>query len=127
MKKNIIWKGTSLHDLKSLPKQVREAAGFQLDRLLSGVPPLLWRSLSFIDPHLKEMQLLICGDYRLFYLDRVDHLAAISQTIPFIPHFRECIYILHVCQYESDEQLQQQLEKVRHQLRTLFFPESSVV
>jgi len=44
--KPLYFEGSSLEDLRELPKEARRALGFQLERLQSGYEPKNWKPLS---------------------------------------------------------------------------------
>jgi len=44
--KSLYFEGSSLEDLRELPKEARRALGFQLERLQAGYEPKNWKTLS---------------------------------------------------------------------------------
>lgn len=46
MLKPIHFEGTSLEDLRALPKNVRQVIGFQLERIQSGSDPINWKPVN---------------------------------------------------------------------------------
>ena len=55
--KELYWVGTSLDDLKELPEDVVQMAGYQLHRIQSGQVPADWKPMTSIGQGVKEIRI----------------------------------------------------------------------
>jgi len=118
--KDIIWKGTSLDDLKGYPSDVREATGFQLERLQNGLPPSHWRYVQADQKYLKEMNIILEQDYRLYYVDQLDSkILNSTKTVRVFPSVRNAICILHVCHIDTPDKEAHHINIARQRLESL--------
>lgn len=84
--KNIYWVGSSKENLISFPKEVRKEAGFQLNKIQSGLAPDDWKSLDNIGAGIKEIRIRDnTGIYRIIYIAK----------------FEDAIYVLHCFQKKA--------------------------
>lgn len=86
MDKPILWKGSSLEDLRGFPEAARKQAGQDLRKLQRGEMPDDWRPFAEIGPGVNEIR-IDCADgwFRVLYVAR----------------FEEAIYVLHSFQKAS--------------------------
>lgn len=82
-KKPLIWKGSSFEDIKNdkiFPLEARKEAGYQLDRIQSGLDPEDWKPFNQVGPGTREIRISL-GDgwYRVMYVAK----------------FPEAVYVLH--------------------------------
>lgn len=67
--KSIIFKGTSLDDLRDFPINARREAGFQLDKVQQGLSPSDWKPMSSVGQGVQEIRIKDhTGAYRVIYI-----------------------------------------------------------
>ena len=67
--KELYWVGTSLDDLKELPEDVVQMAGYQLHRIQSGQVPADWKPMTSIGQGVKEIRIQESTNaYRIIHL-----------------------------------------------------------
>lgn len=78
--KDIVWRGTSLDDLKAFPDDVKRDAGHELGKVQCGLQPTDYKPVSTWGIGVIEIRLTgEDGEYRVVYVARFD----------------EAIYVLH--------------------------------
>lgn len=78
--KQILWVGSSHHDLLAFPRDSRREAGFQLGKVQAGLEPADWKPFDEVGAGTRELRLRDpSGTYRVLYVAR----------------FEEAIYVLH--------------------------------
>ena len=77
--KPIIWLGSSYNDLLDFPKEARQSAGYNLDKIQRGQEPTDWKPMTSIGQGVKEIRIHCDNEYRVIYLAQKD----------------EGIYVLH--------------------------------
>ncbi len=77
--KSIIWLGSSYDDLLDFPKEARQSAGYNLDKIQRGQEPTDWKPMASIGQGVKEIRIHYDNEYRIIYLAQKD----------------EGIYVLH--------------------------------
>lgn len=78
--KHLIFRGTSLVDLRGFPAHARSEAGFQLDQVQHGRAPDDWKPMASVGPGVKEIRVKDeAGIFRVMYVAR----------------FADAIYVLH--------------------------------
>ena len=98
--KPIVWIGSSLEDLRALPKPARSRAGYELRRIQHGLMPTDWKPMPGIGPGVQELRIQIGRQLRVFYVAR----------------FKEAIYVLHAFEKKSRKTSRQDLEKGKSRL-----------
>ncbi|QJE74542.1 type II toxin-antitoxin system RelE/ParE family toxin [Aerophototrophica crusticola] len=84
--KPIIFRGTSLQDLRDFPEPVRREAGYQLGRVQSGLEPTDWKPMQGIGPGVQEIRVRDgLGAFRVIYVAK----------------FADAIYVLHCFQKKT--------------------------
>ena len=66
--KKINWMGSSYKDLISFPKDAKQLAGFNLDRVQRGLEPKDWKPMASIGTSVKEIRIHTATEYRIIYL-----------------------------------------------------------
>lgn len=80
--------GTSREDLKGLPEEARETAGFQLFKVQQGKEPDDWKPMPIVGAGVQEIRVRDEGGaYRVLYMAR----------------FGEAVYVLHVFEKRSQK------------------------
>ncbi|RUR04644.1 type II toxin-antitoxin system RelE/ParE family toxin [Legionella sp. km772] len=77
--KPIIWLGSSYNDLLDFPKEARQSAGYNLDKIQRGQEPADWKPMTSIGQGVKEIRIHCDNEYRVIYLAQKE----------------ESIYVLH--------------------------------
>ncbi len=87
--------GPSREELRQLPEDAREAAGFQLFKVQQGKEPDDWKPIPTIGSGIQEIRVRDqSGPYRVFYVAK----------------FEEAVYVLHVFQKRSQKTARADLE-----------------
>ena len=88
--KAIIWRGSSLDDLRAFPEEVRKRAGFQLRKLQRRELPDDWRPFPEAGSGVNEVRLASTdGSFRVMYVAK----------------FEEALYVLHSFQKKTKQTL----------------------
>ena len=93
--------GSSRDDLRELPEDARETAGYQLFKVQQGKEPDDWKPMPAVGTGVQEIRVWEeSGTYRILYLAR----------------FEEALYVLHVFEKRSQRTSQRdiQLAKERY-------------
>lgn len=68
-RKELFWVGTSLKDLKAFPENAKQMAGYQLDRVQTGLEPTDWKPMLTVGSGAREIRIKDDGNaYRVFYM-----------------------------------------------------------
>lgn len=87
-KKEIDFRGDSLDDLRAFPVLARKEAGFQLDKVQSGLDPDDWKPMNTIGSGVREI--------------RVQDLAGIFRVI-YVAKLANAVYVLHCFQKKTEK------------------------
>jgi phage-related protein len=60
--------GTSEDDLSAFPREVKQAAGFQLFRVQAGLMPADWKLMLNVGAGAYEIRVLVLGEWRVIYV-----------------------------------------------------------
>jgi phage-related protein len=99
--KSVYFVGSSRDDLRELPEDARETAGYQLFKVQQGKEPDDWKPMSMVGTGVREIRVWEeSGTYRILYVAR----------------FEEALYVLHVFEKRSQKTPQRdiQLAKERY-------------
>ena len=96
--------GSSLADLRAIPKPTRVDMGRQIDRLQRGLDPRSWRPLPSVGRGVREIRIRSEGNiYRSMYVTNIDDI----------------VHILHVFEKKSQRIPTQAIKIARSRLQTL--------
>jgi phage-related protein len=85
--KKVLWVGNSYEELLSFPKEARQKAGFQLDKVQLGFETDNWKPFDEVGMGVKEIRIRdISGIYRVMYVAK----------------FEEAVYVLHCFQKKTE-------------------------
>ena len=70
MRKELIWVGRSLEDLRAFPEDARRQAGHQLNLVQLGLDPDDYRPMPGVGPGVVEVRIHSAAEYRVFYVAR---------------------------------------------------------
>jgi phage-related protein len=88
MSKPVEFRGTSLEDLRAFPKDARQEAGFQLDRLERALEPLDWKPMKDIGKGVREIRIReASGAFRVIY----------------VATLKDAVYVLHCFQKKTQK------------------------
>lgn len=88
LKKPIDFRDSSLDDLCDFPKEARREAGYQLDRVQSGLDPDDWKPMNTLGSGVREIRIQdIVGIFRVIYVAK----------------FSDAVYVLHCFQKKTDK------------------------
>jgi phage-related protein len=72
--KDIRFLGTSLADLRAFPKEARQEAGVQLDRVQRGLLPIDWKPMPGVGRGVIEIRVRVHGGaFRVMYVTNIGH------------------------------------------------------
>lgn len=96
--------GSSLDDLRALPKPARQDMGRQLDRVQRGLDPNDWKAMSGVGPGVREIRVRDeTNAYRSIYLTSLD----------------DAVYVLHVFTKKSRRTPTRDIRLARSRLKAL--------
>lgn len=93
--KELVFKGTSLKDLKEFPSDVKANAGYQLHKVQTGEEPSDWKPMETIGSGVKEIRLTDGDQHRVIYLAK----------------FEEAVYVLHCFRKKTQKTSQTDIKK----------------
>ena len=98
--------GSALEDLRAFPRTARREAGYQLDRVQSGLDPSNWRPMPTVGRGVREIRIHYRGQYRVIYVSMFD----------------DAVYVLHAFQKKTQKTRKQDIEIARR--RTMLIKEN---
>jgi phage-related protein len=102
--KPVVFRGTSLDDLRAFPLLVRRDAGYQIDLLQQGYEPDDWKPMPTIGSGVREIRIReAAGAFRVVYLAK----------------FKDAVYVLHCFQKKSQKTSKADLDLAEHRYRDL--------
>jgi len=102
-RKSVIWLGDSRASLRDFPPDPRREAGYQLERVQSGLDPADWKPMPSVGLGVREIRVREGGAYRVIYIAR----------------FMEAVYVLHAFRKKARKALGPDLELARKRFRAL--------
>ena len=103
MNKPIQWLGDSLDRVRGFSEGVRREAGYQLDRVQSGMEPSDWKPMPSIGLGVNEIRIQQGGAFRVIYVAK----------------FPEAVYVLHAFQKKSQKTAGGDVELAKARFRQL--------
>ncbi len=102
--KEILWVGSSYEELLEFPKEARQKAGFQLDKVQLGLEPDDWKPFDDVGMGVKEIRIRDkSGIYRVMYVAK----------------FEEAVYVLHCFQKKTETTSKQDKEIAANRYQTV--------
>ena len=92
--KPLIFIGSSEDDLACFPREVKQAAGYQLYRVQVGLMPSDWKPMLNIGAGTYEIRVHVLGEWRMIYVAK----------------FAGAIYVLHVFQKKTQQTRKEDLD-----------------
>ena len=102
--KPVAFCGSSLDDLRAFPPKVRREAGYQPDRVQSGLEPDDWKPMNTVGQGVKEIRIReASGAFRVIYAAR----------------FADAVYVLHCFQKKTEKTAKADLDLAAKRYRDL--------
>ena len=96
--KDITWHGTSREDLMKFPREAKQQAGYQLDKIQNGLEPADWKPMRNIGQGVNEIRIKDeSGRFRVLYVAK----------------FADAVHVLHAFQKKTQKTAQQDIELAR--------------
>lgn len=107
--KPVVFRGTSLEDLRKFPEQARREAGYQLDKVQSGHDPTDWKPMPSIGAGVKGIRIGDeTGAFRVIYVAKP----------------ADAIHVLHCFQKKTQQTSRKDIELARKRYRNLMREQS---
>lgn len=103
MTKPLYFVGSALEDLRAFPQSPRREAGYQLDRVQSGLEPSDWKQMTSVGRSVREIRIQHQGQYRVIYVAKIEN----------------AVYVLHAFQKKTQKTRQQDIEIARQRLKAI--------
>lgn len=102
--KPVQFEGDSLEALRAFPQSARRAAGYQIDRVQSGLEADDWKPMKTVGPGVREIRILdTTGAFRVIY----------------VANFKDAVYVLHCFQKKSAKTSKVDVDLARSRYRAL--------
>lgn len=103
MVRSLYFVGTVLTDLQDFPSAPRREAGYQLNRVQSGLRPSDWKPMSTVGRGVREIRISSDGQFRVLY---------------WVSH-DDAVYVLHAFPKKSRKTRRQDIELARQRLKAI--------
>jgi phage-related protein len=102
--KQIEFRGSALHDLRTFPVAARRETGFQLDQVQHGRDPDHWKPMNTIGQGVREIRIRDeSGTFRVIYVAK----------------FSDIVYVLHCFQKKTPKTNKEDIDLARQRYRDL--------
>ncbi|MES9971538.1 MAG: type II toxin-antitoxin system RelE/ParE family toxin [Candidatus Thiodiazotropha sp.] len=98
--KGIVFVGKSLEVIRVFPDDVKQEAGYQLDRVQRGFDPTDWKPMTSIGQGVREIRIQVQGQWRVIYIAKFD----------------EAIYVLHAFRKKAQKTPRPDIEAAKRAL-----------
>ena len=95
--------GSSEDDLAAFPREVKQAAGFQLFRVQAGLMPTDWKPMLSVGAGAYEIRVHVLGEWRVIYIAK----------------FADSIYVLHAFQKKTQKMRKEDIELAANRYKQL--------
>ena len=110
-RKEVVFVGSSLEDLRGYPKDVRADMGYQIDRVQCGLDPTDWRPLAAVGSGVRELRVRgLNREYRGMYITTIG----------------DAVYVLHVFVKKSQKTPRKDMEIAKKRLSLVRRRDSSM-
>jgi phage-related protein len=104
IQKEVVFEGSALDDLRAFPREARQEAGYQLDRVQRGIQPADWKPMPTVGSGVNEIRLRDAdGWYRVMYVAKL----------------ADCVYVLHAFRKQTARTAKTDIELSRRRYREL--------
>lgn len=102
--KKISFWGSSRDDLRSFPRDAKDVAGFQLNKVQHGEDPDDWKPMAIVGAGVREIRIRdAAGAFRVIYLAKLP----------------DAVYVLHCFQKKTEETSQQDIALAQKRYKEL--------
>ena len=102
--KDLLFRGSSLDDLRKFPALVVREAGYQMDKVQNGNEPTDWKPMSSIGEGVKEIRVQDeAGAFRVIYLAKL----------------ADAVYVLHCFQKKTQETSRKDIKLAQKRFKDL--------
>ena len=102
--KDIVFLGDSLSRIRDFPSDVRQDAGFQIDKVQRGENPDNWKPMKTMGKSVREIRIKeAVGIYRVIYLANIDDM----------------VYVVHAFQKKTQKTRKADIDLVRKRLKEI--------
>ena len=102
--KGIVFLGDSLIQIRAFPSDVRQDAGFQIDRVQRGGNPDDWKPLKSIGNGVREIRIReATGIYRVIYLANID----------------DAVYVIHAFQKKTQKTRKADIDLAKKRMKEI--------
>ena len=102
--KDIVFLGDSLSQIRAFPRDARQNAGFQIDRVQRGHDPDDWKPMKAIGKGAREIRIReASGIYRVIYLAKI----------------KNAVYVVHAFQKKSQKTSKLDIDLARKRLKEI--------
>ncbi len=98
--KALVWVGSTLARVRSLPSDVRQVTGYQLYLVQLGMTAADWRPMPSVGGGVVEIRIHIEGEYRVLYVAK----------------YEEAVYVLHAFEKKTPHARKADLDLARRNL-----------
>ncbi|WP_119390481.1 type II toxin-antitoxin system RelE/ParE family toxin [Taklimakanibacter lacteus] len=104
MTKDVVFRGSTLDDLRAFPGSARRKAGYQLDHVQNGREPDDWRPMNSIGQGVQEIRIKdVTGAFRVIYVAKL----------------ADAVHVLHCFQKKTEKTSKVDLELATRRYREL--------
>jgi len=103
MAKPLYFVGSALEDLRAFPRVSRREAGYQLDRVQSGLDPSDWKPMPTVGHGVREIRIHYKDQYRVIYMAKFDN----------------AVYVLHAFQKKTQKTRKQDIEIAKRRIKLI--------
>lgn len=102
--KALLFRGSSLDELRQFPTLAMREAGYQLDKVQNGIEPTDWKPMPSVGQGVKEIRIRDdAGAFRVIYVAKL----------------AEAVYVLHCFQKKTEHTSSQDVELARKRYKEL--------
>ena len=100
----VLWRGSSLEDLRRFPESARHEAGRQLNFIQRGGEPNDWKPMTTVGAGVMEIRIHAGGEYRVLVVTK----------------FEPAVFVLHAFEKKSGKTTRRDIDLARRRYRDLF-------
>ncbi len=102
--KPVVFRGSSLDDLRAFPEPARREAGYQIDKVQNGRESNDWKPMKTVGPGVREIRIRdVAGAFRVIYVAK----------------FMDAVYVLHCFEKKTQKTSKADLDVAARRYRGL--------